>query len=530
MQWRSAIGRFHVTCVSKHLADRFRVMTKHIGENSRCAGVGDVLFTWICLLFLACFVASLKQNLVFAVNEPFLHISLLSLNKTYVSDFSLITMLSPNSEYGSHWSTVSSVVVRTMPVACVGLYALFAFASHRVLLSGDVEQNPGPVDTVKDNSASQINDATLSDSIKHLEVSLQQKLDIILKTIDTQSGILKQQEETLKRQGELLKQQGESLAMFGVEQKALKESVTGLSTEVRDVKSSVQKNERAIGGLAEKQDKLNKTVSNLEAEIDRLEGFSRRNNVKMFGIPEAPPGKKEDCAEAVTRVLLTYIPEENWDTNVIERAHRLGRLNPLNPTPRPIIAKFQSWKDLMRVMRDRKARGDMENDGLRLAQDLTKRQVAGLKSLRAEGRVGYFVNGKLRVKDQHVVQNRDQREINQNCDGENDDQHEYQESTTLQRSPTRLEAPCLFTEATEPTHPSQPIGRLEITDDVMRSQGQSNDNRNESRSPLHAASERPQTRSMLARGSRQSTLNWSKHNVSARAGESSGGVSNNTKK
>ena len=51
----------------------------------------------------------------------------------------------------------------------------------------------------------------------------------------------------------------------------------------------------------------------------------------MFGIPEAPAGDKEDCAEAVTRVLQTYIPEEDWDTNVIERAHRLGRLNPLNP-------------------------------------------------------------------------------------------------------------------------------------------------------------------------------------------------------
>ncbi|KAL8563105.1 hypothetical protein ACOMHN_058170 [Nucella lapillus] len=42
----------------------------------------------------------------------------------------------------------------------------------------------------------------------------------------------------------------------------------------------------------------------------------------------------------------------------------------------------------------------MEKGGLRVAQDLTRRQAARLRDLRGEGKMGYFVNGKLRVKDQ----------------------------------------------------------------------------------------------------------------------------------
>ncbi|KAL8594906.1 hypothetical protein ACOMHN_038469 [Nucella lapillus] len=110
--------------------------------------------------------------------------------------------------------------------------------------------------------------------------------------------------------------------------------------------------------------------------------------------------EQEDCAEVVRYVLETYIPEKTWDPDVIERAHRLGKPNSHNRNPRPIIAKFQRWGDAMRVMKDRAAREGMEKGGLRVAQDLTRRQAARLRDLRSEGKMGYFVNGKLRVKDQ----------------------------------------------------------------------------------------------------------------------------------
>ncbi|KAL8620005.1 hypothetical protein ACOMHN_015287 [Nucella lapillus] len=110
--------------------------------------------------------------------------------------------------------------------------------------------------------------------------------------------------------------------------------------------------------------------------------------------------EQEDCVEVVRYVLETYIPEKTWDPDVIERAHRLGKPNSHNRNPHPIIAKFQRWGDAMRVMKDHAAREGMEKGGLRVAQDLTRRQAARLRDLRSVGKMGYFVNGKLRVKDQ----------------------------------------------------------------------------------------------------------------------------------
>ncbi|KAL8572214.1 hypothetical protein ACOMHN_049390 [Nucella lapillus] len=100
-----------------------------------------------------------------------------------------------------------------------------------------------------------------------------------------------------------------------------------------------------------------------------------------------------DCAEVVRYVLETYIPEKTWDPDVIERTHHLGKPNSHNHNPRPIIAKFQRWGDAMRVMKDRAAREGMEKDGLRVAQDLTRRQASRLRDLGSEGKMGYFVNG-----------------------------------------------------------------------------------------------------------------------------------------
>ncbi|KAL8609223.1 hypothetical protein ACOMHN_036667 [Nucella lapillus] len=180
----------------------------------------------------------------------------------------------------------------------------------------------------------------------------------------------------------------------------MQKSIADLCQDVKDTKQGVQQNTEAITRLSTKQDDLRNTVGDLETEIDRLEGFSRRNNIKLFGVPEST--EEQDCAEVVRYVLETYIPEKTWDPDVIERAHRLGKPNSHNRNPRPIIAKFQRWGDAMRVMKDRAAREGMEKGGLRVAQDLTRRQAARLRDLRSEGKRGYFVNGKLRVKDNAI--------------------------------------------------------------------------------------------------------------------------------
>ncbi|KAL8563791.1 hypothetical protein ACOMHN_058649 [Nucella lapillus] len=169
---------------------------------------------------------------------------------------------------------------------------------------------------------------------------------------------------------------------------------------------------------------------------------------------------------------------------MIERAHRLGKPNSHNCNPRPIIAKFQRWGDAMRVMKDRAAREGMEKGGLRVAQDLTRRQAARLRDLRSEGKMGYFVNGKLRVKDQRdTVPRSPDRWFN----------------TDSQRAASQRESQGLFTNTiTQPRHArdhDRPISEDDIVADVPASQAHGTD----SHIPVRVdATARPRTRSTVA--------------------------------
>lgn len=392
--WRAAIGRFHSACVAKFSLDRPGTEGSAARGDCVTVSVSGVFFSWICLLFMVCLVRSAKQIVENTVTAPFLLMGTVFedttgtlFGNTTITVFENTTLASgafvTPSDIVSFPSLIlaSTAVVQYAPTLC---FALFVFASRRVMLSGDVEKNPGPGGNKEEHKLEEL--VSLRGDIKQLEENLQKKLDGILNAMQLQADTLKRQEDLLRR--------------FGAEQAELKKTVAGLCRDVNATERGVQKNEEAIIGLATKQDHMNKTVSDLEAEIDRLEGFSRRNNVKIFGIPESSQEEEKDCAESVRHVLATYIPEKTWDRDVIERAHRLGKPNPRNSNPRPIIAKFLRWGDAMRLMKDRGARADMGRDGLRAAQDLTKRQSARLRTLRQEGKVGYFVNGRLQIRDE----------------------------------------------------------------------------------------------------------------------------------
>ncbi|KAL8598108.1 hypothetical protein ACOMHN_030394 [Nucella lapillus] len=73
----------------------------------------------------------------------------------------------------------------------------------------------------------------------------------------------------------------------------MQKSIADLCQDVKDTKQGVQQNTEAITRLSTKEDDLRNTVGDLETEIDRLEGFSRRNNIKLFGVPESTEEEQE---------------------------------------------------------------------------------------------------------------------------------------------------------------------------------------------------------------------------------------------
>ncbi|KAL8580971.1 hypothetical protein ACOMHN_017537 [Nucella lapillus] len=255
------------------------------------------------------------------------------------------------------------------------LFGLFLSSSQRVLLGGDVEKNPGPNEIEK----------KIQESVSKLETNL---VDSISQRLE------KYVENQVVQLMQVVKCQAESL-------KRIEDAVVKLSKDMTDVKQAVEDNTSAITTLTVKQDNTSDAIGDLQDEVDRLESFSRRNNVRLFGIPESARAEDFDtCAETVKKTLQNDILQINWDNDPVERAHRIGRYNPNNPNPRPIIVKFTRWGDAMKVMRNQEARSKLQENSVRIAQDHTRRQASQLRDLKQVGKSGYFMGGKLCVRDQ----------------------------------------------------------------------------------------------------------------------------------
>ena len=134
----------------------------------------------------------------------------------------------------------------------------------------------------------------------------------------------------------------------------LKSSLTFSQKDIDDVKQKCYKIKERLMDAEDSLAETNSCVDELYDHQDCLENHSRRNNMKIMGIPENDDNKEsweesENKAIEAIRSKLK-IAQEIKD----ERAHRIGRPRPpfrhiggvkVRSKPRPIIVKFQNWKD-----------------------------------------------------------------------------------------------------------------------------------------------------------------------------------------
>eukprot|EP00745_Piridium_sociabile_P004745 TRINITY_DN1285_c0_g1_i1.p1 TRINITY_DN1285_c0_g1~~TRINITY_DN1285_c0_g1_i1.p1 ORF type:complete len:154 (-),score=33.74 TRINITY_DN1285_c0_g1_i1:24-485(-) len=120
-------------------------------------------------------------------------------------------------------------------------------------------------------------------------------------------------------------------------------------------------------------------------EIERLEEFSRRDNLRLFGIAQSSDSESFSmCASAVTSALNSVEgSSKTWTDEDIVRAHRVGQAR--NGGPRPMIAKFKNWKDKMTILTDREFRGKLQKNRIRVSNDLTRRQAGIVAQAKKDG-------------------------------------------------------------------------------------------------------------------------------------------------
>ena len=181
--------------------------------------------------------------------------------------------------------------------------------------------------------------------------------------------------------------------------------------EITEIKSQVCGFMEAAAKIEAIEKRVDKQMTNMQRQIDNLEGHSRRSNVIFYGIPEED---EESWETSETKVLdLTKSTMEIAEDIRFDRVHRLGRRK--QNSPRPIIAKLTYFKDKQKIFQ--KA-GKLKGSRVSVSEDYTKsvrvsrqKLVPHLKAARAKGKSATLQYDKLSIEGEKYAVNNEGRVV-----------------------------------------------------------------------------------------------------------------------
>ena len=139
--------------------------------------------------------------------------------------------------------------------------------------------------------------------------------------------------------------------------------------------------EKMLNQLEEEKDKLRDEIVQktnlLVFQLDRQEQYIRRKNILIYGVEE----NKEDNNDG-EKVLFKIADELKIDLqdNEIQRVHRLGQKRRNNENPRPIFARFVSYKKRNKFLANKRELKNIEGrQHVFICEDLTPLRYKLLK-------------------------------------------------------------------------------------------------------------------------------------------------------
>ena len=172
------------------------------------------------------------------------------------------------------------------------------------------------------------------------------------------------------------------------------------------LEESIQFNEDNISDLKKESKESKFKISDLRKQLLYLETYSRKENVKFFGIDEVVLASEVDSPPKNTRDLVFKFLEnklriENPRGRIeFQRVQRLGKPNNSSDKARPIIARFLRYSDKEMVMdqarKELKSQEDKQfsvfNDKTKELYEIWKSQMKKFKEARGKGCTVYFSN------------------------------------------------------------------------------------------------------------------------------------------
>ena len=165
--------------------------------------------------------------------------------------------------------------------------------------------------------------------------------------------------------------------------------------DIKDIKTklkTVKTNETAVRNLQE-------LTENVKEKLIDLENRSRRNNLRIDGVPESQNETWKDCQEKIKTLFTNELKLK--DKINIERAHRTGKST--SEKPKTIVIKLLSYQDKTLILKNAKR---LRGSGIYINEDFAKETVEKRKRLweevkqhRRDGRYAVLQYDKIIVRN-----------------------------------------------------------------------------------------------------------------------------------
>ncbi|GFR93002.1 hypothetical protein ElyMa_000881600 [Elysia marginata] len=138
----------------------------------------------------------------------------------------------------------------------------------------------------------------------------------------------------------------------------------------KDIPVTQLKDERSI--LVDEVESIRQCVTIARDELNELNQYSKRNNVRVFGIRDSSTESLEKSSDLVKNIIKIKLKLDLRDYD-IDKAHRVGKYRP--SSDRAIIVRFNSHSAAEKVLYNRRA---LKDSGITIMEDLTKTNVQTL--------------------------------------------------------------------------------------------------------------------------------------------------------
>lgn len=189
--------------------------------------------------------------------------------------------------------------------------------------------------------------------------------------------------------------------------KEINETVKKLFDELQDLRKELSGTKKELMETKIENARLKQMVNINTYALDALEQYSRRENIRIHGVAEGNNrSNKDDGEEKLYEVANALnINLEDFD---LQRVHRLGKKkNSVDARPRPIIARFTSYKKRNEFLYEKSNLKNCENLGSAfITEDLTPLRSKLLRYVKNECEdqfvLCHTINGKIRMKKSAV--------------------------------------------------------------------------------------------------------------------------------